>query len=493
MSSNHVARHTSLQPALDCLISADSSFGDPLDHYVGHSDLSIVEIWSYSEADWPELIYGDISLENVKEWVDKEGPVKAGRKPIASLKMIIGTRGAPSDDPASTKELKQSMLRLSEKLRFQTSCLAADGMLFTRFLSYEGLGLSPEASAVNSYQASFREWSIAWSFDPKTSSSRAMLTLSRATGDPDPGQLLECLNKSRNLLDQALFLPYVMAVYSVTKLSAIVHQSGLRGSSLESDIVYYLENQDDPLGYPDLISKFDGDAYSAGVMASCQENLEVVRQVVKHFLGKEGDSSSNLNNTTQIFSLRKAEFLKACLRNLDQRAAARITEAAKCQRRSARQVSTIMGIRAQRDQDISLEIARSSRQIATESRRDQAVSLDIARASRAIALQSRKDSSSMKTIAAVTMSFLPGTFVASFFAMPLFQWDSDNGRVVNPQIWIFWTVTIPLTIFTFVVWWVWLRYQSKRDTASQLGVLEGITAGEAGNDKPEASRQNWTP
>jgi hypothetical protein len=138
-----------------------------------------------------------------------------------------------------------------------------------------------------------------------------------------------------------------MAVYSVTKLSAIVHESGLRGSSLESDIIYYLEHPDDPLGYPDLISKFDGDAYSAGVMASRQESLEVVRQVAKHFLGKEGGSSGNPNNTMQSISFRKAEFLRACLRNLDQRAAARIAEAAKCQRRSARQISTIMGVRAQ--------------------------------------------------------------------------------------------------------------------------------------------------
>ncbi|KAF7507982.1 hypothetical protein GJ744_009879 [Endocarpon pusillum] len=97
----------------------------------------------------------------------------------------------------------------------------------------------------------------------------------------------------------------------------------------------------------------------------------------------------------------------------------------------------MIGIRAQRDQDIRLQIARYSRQIAIESRRDQAVSLDIAQASKAIARQSRKDSSSMKTIAAVTISFLPGTFVASFFAMPLFEWDSDNSRVVSPQIWIY--------------------------------------------------------
>ncbi len=130
----------------------------------------------------------------------------------------------------------------------------------------------------------------------------------------------------------------------------------------------------------------------------------------------------------------------------------------------------MMGIRAQREQDISLQIARSSREIATESRRDQAVSLDIARASKAIALQSRKDSSSMKTIAAVTMSFLPGTFVASFFAMPLFEWDSDDGRVVNPQIWVYWVVAIPLTVLSFAAWWIWLRYQDKCDGAAKTRI-----------------------
>jgi hypothetical protein len=83
MFGNHVARQTSLQPALDCLINADSPFDDPLNHYVGHSDLSMVEIWSYSEADWPNLIYEDLLLENVKGWIDKEGPVKAGRKPYS--------------------------------------------------------------------------------------------------------------------------------------------------------------------------------------------------------------------------------------------------------------------------------------------------------------------------------------------------------------------------------------------------------------------------
>jgi hypothetical protein len=36
----------------------------------------------------------------------------------------------------------------------------------------------------------------------------------------------------------------------------------------------------------------------------------------------------------------------------------------------------------------------------------------------------------MKAIAAVTMFFLPGTFVASLFSMPIFRWNSDSGNDV---------------------------------------------------------------
>lgn len=95
----------------------------------------------------------------------------------------------------------------------------------------------------------------------------------------------------------------------------------------------------------------------------------------------------------------------------------------------------------------------------------------------------------MKTIAAVTMSFLPGTFVASFFAMPLFEWDSDNGRVVNPQIWIYWAVAIPLTALSFAVWWIWLHYLDKHDEVAEMGLPDNAYLGESGVSNPAESRQ----
>ena len=64
----------------------------------------------------------------------------------------------------------------------------------------------------------------------------------------------------------------------------------------------------------------------------------------------------------------------------------------------------------------------------------------------------------MKTIAAVTMLFLPGTFVASLFATPMFQWSATAGLQVQSHIWVYWATTIPLTLLTIGFWWVWLKF-----------------------------------
>ena len=64
----------------------------------------------------------------------------------------------------------------------------------------------------------------------------------------------------------------------------------------------------------------------------------------------------------------------------------------------------------------------------------------------------------MKTLALVTVIFLPGTFVSALFAVPFFQWDADKGeKVLSGRFWIYWAVVVPLTILTVVPFIVWTR------------------------------------
>lgn len=60
----------------------------------------------------------------------------------------------------------------------------------------------------------------------------------------------------------------------------------------------------------------------------------------------------------------------------------------------------------------------------------------------------------MKTVAIVTMFFLLGTFVASFFAMLMLNWDAAAyNRIVNRRFRIYWIATVPLTFLVFAAWW----------------------------------------
>jgi hypothetical protein len=126
--------------------------------------------------------------------------------------------------------------------------------------------------------------------------------------------------------------------------------------------------------------------------------------------------------------------------------------------------------------------------------KDNLVNIGLAADSKKIAASSKKDSSAMKTIAVLTMLFLPATFVAvsssiqevqlpltrifqALFAMPLLDWDAKNGSsVFKARFKYYWAVTIPLTFILILVWslilllpWKrWVLWQDSRSETSSL-------------------------
>ena len=77
---------------------------------------------------------------------------------------------------------------------------------------------------------------------------------------------------------------------------------------------------------------------------------------------------------------------------------------------------------------------------------DSEISIDIGRAA-------QSDSAAMKTIAFLTLIFLPPTFISSLFSMSFFNFDAEHDRWrMSSQFWIFWAVTIPITILTATSW-----------------------------------------
>jgi Mg2+ and Co2+ transporter CorA len=69
---------------------------------------------------------------------------------------------------------------------------------------------------------------------------------------------------------------------------------------------------------------------------------------------------------------------------------------------------------------------------------------------------SRRDNSNMRSVAVVGLIYLPATFVSGLFGMNFFQFcggsDNDDAWKVSEKFWLYWAVTIPLTLATVLVW-----------------------------------------
>lgn len=99
---------------------------------------------------------------------------------------------------------------------------------------------------------------------------------------------------------------------------------------------------------------------------------------------------------------------------------------------------------------------------------DSLYNLQLSQSTHEIAYFSYRDSSSMKTLAVVTMFFLPGSFISALFSTPCFEWakvdlsSSAIGVPPTPQFRLYWAITIPLTLMTFILYFVWLWFQKRK-------------------------------
>ncbi|KAH6666136.1 hypothetical protein B0J14DRAFT_643408 [Halenospora varia] len=100
---------------------------------------------------------------------------------------------------------------------------------------------------------------------------------------------------------------------------------------------------------------------------------------------------------------------------------------------------------AQRNAQINIALLENSTMIAKAGKEDSAVM-------RQIAIEAKKDNASMKTIAILGMLFLPGTFVATVFTLPVFGSDLSVNAGNRTGFTCFWAITVPLTVAVFFIW-----------------------------------------
>jgi hypothetical protein len=161
-----------------------------------------------------------------------------------------------------------------------------------------------------------------------------------------------------------------------------------------------------------------------------------------------GDQEAQLNSFRERLAFVRESFLAA-----DQ----------KCvylERSISAQVQTVYSLIAQKDNRLNHSATRASCQIASDSRR--------------IAILTRRDSTDMRIIAAVTLIFLPGTFVATVFSTGLFDWghgdptsagsdgDDGGGRMISRYIWVYFMLTGALTAVVLLAWGLFSWVQNRK-------------------------------
>lgn len=79
---------------------------------------------------------------------------------------------------------------------------------------------------------------------------------------------------------------------------------------------------------------------------------------------------------------------------------------------------------------------------------------------RKLAHAAKRDSTAMKTISLLGAVFFPGAYLASVFSMTFFNFQ-EGARTVSDQFWIYWIVTVPITVIVVTGWWVWERRRER--------------------------------
>ncbi|KAH6850236.1 hypothetical protein B0I37DRAFT_413649 [Chaetomium sp. MPI-CAGE-AT-0009] len=125
--------------------------------------------------------------------------------------------------------------------------------------------------------------------------------------------------------------------------------------------------------------------------------------------------------------------------------------------------------------------------------------LTMAGEQRRLAHASKRDSTSMKILSLLGAIFLPATYLASIFGMTFFNFVPDGGNEpsppttgntsaaeppppwnpVSPLLWIYFAITIPITLVIVIGWRWWDRRREQRYAEEDRDIEEGIEKMEA--------------
>ena len=434
---------------------------DPYELHQGHGELTTIDISSYQDSTSADLTYTSKALPDgeaaLAQWLRSTPSTTRGLLQLSGGMKLLVVHVANSGNATSSAEARRMLKLAFDMMQLHTASLTTFWALSSDFMSFPTT-TAPDGSCRQAYCLRMGHWTLSWSYDSGEKLTRGIVLVERQHRQELSNPFEPIIDALKEFVDQPCFLGFVASVVALTKVSAAILKTFNEAKDMKYLLRGYRDHEKDAVPALTDHSKASTDVMNHTSHVSGYHDRLRILQGLNTFLSRQcSDSRAALASESEA-SRQRAATLGESLKHLDQKIASLMSVSQKLKDRGTMQLAVLFNMIAQRDSKVSIELAAASRALAVENKKDQRISIAIAKASREIAVESKRDSSSMKTLAAVTMLFLPGTFVASLFATPMFQWSATAGLRVESHIWIYWATTIPLTLLTIGLWWIWLKF-----------------------------------
>ncbi|KAI0014164.1 hypothetical protein F4779DRAFT_612973 [Xylariaceae sp. FL0662B] len=312
---------------------------------------------------------------------------------------------------------------------------------------------------------------LAWSFNPRTMVTRAMLA------ERSDYKIRSCLKTPAGVFDlpglrrEHLYHPLSLACIGLADyvfyFDLLIVDESINIGTIENSTGHglWVKKQENklPQELPHLLEASRNIARIIGILANLFKSVEVAQSIAisleethtwKGLLEKHSRDPAGIHNKCASSFRPAAKLLQRRIRTIKQ--SGRVLD-----ERAKAQLSVVSALIRREDTLVSHLIAASNAQLAVET---------------------KKDSADMKVIAMMTMAFLPATFFAALFAVPSLKWEGP-GDVITEKFWVYWAFTVPTTILVFVTWDVF----NDQKMLTKLWAMCGIKLGEK-QQQPDVER-----
>lgn len=323
-------------------------------------------------------------------------------------------------------------------------------------------------SACTKYYCSGTSWTITWSYCPTLRHTAAVMFHREGDGDERREEVLAKLLRLQTHLAHPMLLGYIKTKVSLSFTFEMLDDMNRETLALEQDIGFptwnwVLDRMVPGTGVGENHDHaVEGFNLLAGKLTNIRFRLRTFQQQIK-FISRcnakyrqslESSSSSNSTNANDHL-IRECEELDAFMDVIWDYTFVHLFDADSLSERLHNAMTSVFQLTTQRDSRASLAIADFNHELAR---------------------QGKNTNTSMMTIAFVSLLFLPGTFVASFFDTPIFNFPlpgSDGGNshsiIVTQPFWIYWTVSGMLTLILSIGWVSYLRRRRALDNREREG------------------------